>query len=112
MTRVKNSVQPENPAMGVEAQPQPQAQSAGQAWKGVVKGMEMYEGVKVKRLEWAEDLVYLSNPYCPYCGQRFKLSDEVIEVSTDPVFPIASDPEADRLVITMHLKCLVDTIGL
>ena len=72
--------------------------------------MEFYEDVKIKRLEWGEDLYYLSNPYCPYCGNKFNFDDEVIEITAAPVVKVTGDEELDKLVITVHLKCLLKTL--
>jgi len=72
--------------------------------------MEFYENVKVKKLEWGEDLAYLSNKYCPFCGREFELYDEVIEVVTKPIVKIFNDEELDCLEIAIHLKCLLKVI--
>ena len=72
--------------------------------------MELYEGIKIKRLEWTEDLVYLSNTYCPFCGYNFRLDDKVVEISTDPVVVVYNNKKADKLLIAVHLKCLLKAI--
>jgi len=72
--------------------------------------MEFYENVKVKTLMDAEDLYYISNAYCPLCGEHFKIGDEVIEATADPIVVYTGDKEYDRLVITIHLKCLFDAL--
>jgi hypothetical protein len=51
-----------------------------------------------KVLMWAEDLVYLSNKYCPHCGKEFKLGDGVIELS------------CGEFIITVHSKCHYDIV--
>jgi len=73
--------------------------------------MELYENVKVKRLEWGEDLVYLSNAFCPFCGQKFELDDKVIEITGQPVFVVTGDPELDGVVITVHYECLLKAVS-
>jgi hypothetical protein len=46
-----------------------------------------------KELKWFEDMVYLSNKYCPHCGQEFKINDKVLELS------------CGDFIITVHSKC-------
>ena len=69
--------------------------------------LEVYEGVEIKKLQWSEDLFYLPNKYCPFCGRKFEFYEEVVEVTTNPIFVITGDKEADSIVIAIHLKCLI-----
>jgi hypothetical protein len=72
------------------------------------KPVEIYQGTKVKRLEWAEDLTLLPNRYCPLCGRAFDFDDTVVEVETTPVLVISGDFESDSLVLAIHLSCLIE----
>jgi len=67
---------------------------------------ELYPEVKTKVLEWGEDITYLPNHRCPFCGRYFKLGDEVVIVEGQPIFKITGDPELDKVNLATHLKCL------
>ena len=96
--------QTQTKAMEAEARPQPLASlSVGQN----MGELEVYEGVEIKKLQWSEDLFYLPNKYCPFCGRKFEFYEEVVEVTTNPIFVITGDKEADSIVIAIHLKCLI-----
>jgi len=68
--------------------------------------MEYYEGIKIKKLEWGEDLYYAPNLYCPLCGKAFEVGDTVIIIPTKPVMKIFDDPEMDSGEIWVHVDCL------
>jgi hypothetical protein len=98
--------------MGPRTQPAVQAQSAGCKEKKIIffkgRSIEVYQNVKVKRLEWAEDLATLPNRFCPLCGRAFDFDDTVVEVEASPVLVYTGDYESDGLLLAIHLQCLVE----
>jgi hypothetical protein len=60
----------------------------------------MIANMRVKILKWTEDLTDLSNNFCPFCGVRFQLSDNVVELVTD------FEGELGSVIVTVHKNCL------
>jgi len=79
-------------AMGGRAQPGRQALSAGQSRR------------QSRRIRWAEDLVYIGNRYCPFCGARFQLDDVIVELVTD------YEGELGNITIDVHERCLLKAL--